>query len=120
VVVKASTFVEGENEGRILPGNAVHQRIDQGRDILRAQLDAAGLIVVSPFAKKHYVSHTVADYTAILKLIETRFSVASLTARDAKQPDMTEFFNFTNPQWKIPPTTPAQITSNACYLNMLP
>ena len=30
------------------------------------------LIVVSPFAKKNYVSHTVRDYTAMLKLIETR------------------------------------------------
>lgn len=78
------------------------------------------LIVVSPFSKRHYVSHTIADYTAILKLIETRFGVASLTARDAKQPDMTEFFNFTNPPWKTPPTPPAQVTSNACYLNMLP
>ena len=41
------------------------------------------LIVVSPFAKKNYVSHTPADLTAILKLIELRFGVASLTARDA-------------------------------------
>jgi phospholipase C len=78
------------------------------------------LIVVSPFSKRHYVSHTVADYTAILKLIETRFSVASLTARDAKQMDMTEFFNFTNPPWKTPPTPPAQLTSGACYLDKLP
>lgn len=78
------------------------------------------LIVISPFSKKHYVSHTVADYTAILKLIETRFAVGSLTARDAAQMDMTEFFNFTRPPWKVPPTPPAQITSNPCYLNMLP
>jgi len=78
------------------------------------------LIVVSPFTKKHYVSHTVADSTAILKLIESRFGVASLTARDAAQPDLTEFFNFTNPPWKIPPTPPAQNTGGPCYLNMLP
>jgi phospholipase C len=32
------------------------------------------LIVVSPFTKKGYVSHTVADFTAILKFIETRRS----------------------------------------------
>src|SRR5215472_3452983 len=37
------------------------------------------LIVVSPFAKKHYVNHQVADYTAILKLIETRFNLPALT-----------------------------------------
>jgi phospholipase C len=78
------------------------------------------LIIVSPFSKKHYVSHTVADHTAILKLIETRFGVSSLTARDAAQMDMTEFFDFLNPPWVVPPTPPAQNTKGACYLDKLP
>ena len=78
------------------------------------------LIVVSPFTKKNYVSHTVADYTAILKLIETRFGLASLTARDAAQMDMTEFFDFSNPAWLVPPAPPAQVTNGACYLDHLP
>lgn len=72
------------------------------------------LIVISPFAKKNYVSHTVADYTAILKLIEVRFMVPSLTQRDAAQMDMTEFFDFQNVPWATPPTPPAQATSAAC------
>ena len=78
------------------------------------------LIVVSPYTKKNYVSHTVADYTAILKLIETRFNLPALTKRDAAQMDMTEFFNFTNPPWMTPPLTPIQNTNGACYLNKLP
>jgi len=78
------------------------------------------LIVVSPFAKKQYVSHTVADYTAILKLIETRFGLTSLTQRDAAQIDMTEFFDFNNPAWMTPPSPPAQKTGGACYLDHLP
>jgi phospholipase C len=78
------------------------------------------LIVVSPFAKKNFVSHTVADYTAILKLIETRFGLPNLTARDAAQMDMTEFFDFKNPAWMTPPTPPAQNTGGACYLDHLP
>ena len=78
------------------------------------------LIVVSPFAKKNYVSHTVADYTAILKFIETRFGLASLTKRDAAQIDMTEFFDFSNPPWLTPPTPPTQNQSDACYLDHLP
>jgi phospholipase C len=78
------------------------------------------LIVVSPYANKNYVSHTVADTTAILKLIETRFNVPALTKRDAGQIDMTEFFNFNNPAWTTPPNPPAQNTSGACYLNTLP
>ena len=78
------------------------------------------MIVVSPYAKKNYVSHTVADYTAILKLIETRFKVDALTKRDAAQMDMTEFFNFDSPPWMTPPTTPAQNTTGACYADHLP
>ena len=78
------------------------------------------LIVVSPYTKKNYVSHNVADITAILKLIETRFNLPALTKRDAAQIDMTEFFDFSNPAWITPPNPPAQLTSGACYLNQLP
>ena len=78
------------------------------------------LIVVSPYAVNHYVSHNVMDYTAILKLIETRFKLSSLTKRDAAQKNMTEFFNFNFPPWTTPPTPPAQSTSGPCYLNQLP
>jgi phospholipase C len=78
------------------------------------------LIVVSPYAKKNYVSHSVADLTAILKLIETRFNVPALTKRDAAQIDMTEFFDFTKPAWMTPPNPPAQVTNGACYVNQLP
>jgi phospholipase C len=72
------------------------------------------LIVVSPFAKKSFVSHTVADYTAFLKFIETRFNLPSLTARDAAQMDMTEFFNFDAPPWLTPPTPPMQPINKPC------
>ena len=74
------------------------------------------LIVVSPFAKKNYVSHTVRDYTAILNLIEERFGVAALTKRDAAQVPMDEFFDFVNAPWATPPTPPAQNTSGQCSL----
>ena len=77
------------------------------------------LVVVSPYAKQNYVDHTVADYTAILKFIETRWSLPALNARDAAQIDMTEFFDFTAPPTP-PPTPPAQNTGGACYLDKLP
>ncbi len=41
------------------------------------------LIVISPYVKPHYVSHTPMDYTAILAFIEKTFNVPPLTARDA-------------------------------------
>jgi phospholipase C len=78
------------------------------------------LVVISPFSKKNYVSHTVADYTAILKFIETRYGLAPLTKRDAAQMDMSEFFNFNNPPWMSPPALPAQNLSNPCYLDRVP
>ena len=82
--------------------------------------DRVPLIVISPYAKTHYVSHTVADYTAMLKFIETRFNLPPLTKRDAAQIDMTEFFDFQAPPWWTPPTPPAQNTIYPCYINQLP
>jgi phospholipase C len=85
------------------------------------------MIVISPYSKKNYVSHagnadgTGTDNTAILKFIETRFGLSSLTARDADQLDMSqEFLDFTNAPWKMPPSPPVQNTGGQCYLNHLP
>jgi phospholipase C len=78
------------------------------------------LIVISPFTRKNYISHTVADYTAILKFIETRFQLPSLTARDAAQMDMTEFFDFAGAPWAKPPQPPPQPVNKPCYLDHLP
>jgi phospholipase C len=59
------------------------------------------LMVISPYAKPNFVSHTPRDYTAILAFIEQTFNVKSLTARDAywQDPsrDMSEFFDFSTP-----------------------
>ena len=66
-------------------------------------------MVVSPFARKHYVSHIPMDHTAVIKFVENRFigSSAHLTKRDAAQPDLMDFFDFTNVPWSNPPTPPA-------------
>jgi phospholipase C len=77
-------------------------------------------ILVSPFAKKHYVSNTVMDFTAILKLIEERYGLPPLTRRDAAQPSMTEFFDFENPPWLTPPDPPVQPTNLTCDRARLP
>ncbi len=55
--------------------------------------------VVSPFARRHYVSHVPMDHTAVIKFVENRFIGASahLTERDAAQPDLTDFFRFFEP-----------------------
>ena len=51
-------------------------------------------IIVSPWAKKGYVDHTVYDTTSILKLIETRFGLAPLGDRDAQSHDLRNAFTF--------------------------
>ena len=51
-------------------------------------------VIISPFAKRHFVDHTRYDTTSILKLIETRFGLAPLGERDAKAHDLLNAFNF--------------------------
>jgi len=65
-------------------------------------------LVISPFTRKHYVSHIPMDHTAIIKFVENRFINAGthLTNRDAAQPDLLDFFDFTNVPWSTPPTPP--------------
>lgn len=73
------------------------------------------VIVISPYAKPHFVSHTPRDYTAILAFIESTFNVKPLTNRDAYWTssactsqgagcaDMSEFFDFSNAASLNPP-----------------
>lgn len=51
-------------------------------------------IIISPFAKKHHVDHSLYDTTSILKLIETRFDLAPLTGRDAQANGLRGAFAF--------------------------
>jgi len=62
-------------------------------------------IVVSPWARRDYVSHQVFDHTSILKLIETKWNLPALTYRDANANDMTDFFDFSSstPPFADPP-----------------
>ena len=72
-------------------------------------------MIISPFTRRHYVSHTPMDHTAVIKFVENRFigSSAHLTARDAAQPNLLEFFDFTSVPWATPPTPPAPVTAES-------
>jgi phospholipase C len=52
-------------------------------------------VVISPYAKRGFVDHTLYDMTSILKFIETRWKLRPLSARDAQANDMTAAFDFT-------------------------
>jgi phospholipase C len=64
--------------------------------------------IVSPFAKRDYVSHVVHDHTSVLKLVERKFNLPALTARDANADDLLDSLDFDNdPAFLTPPTLPA-------------
>ena len=51
-------------------------------------------IVISPFAKRHFVDHTTYDTTSILALIELRFGLSPLGHRDATAAPLLNAFDF--------------------------
>jgi phospholipase C len=63
-------------------------------------------VVASPFSKPHFVSHRVSDHTSILRFIERRFHLPSLTRRDAKGNALLEYFDFAHPRFRRPPKLP--------------
>jgi hypothetical protein len=52
-------------------------------------------LIISPYAKLGYVSHTQYELSSVLKFIEERFGLPALTARDAAANDLTDAFDFT-------------------------
>ncbi len=72
-------------------------------------------MIISPFTRKHYVSHTPMDHTAVIKFVEDRFigPLAHLTPRDAAQPNLLEFFDFTGVPWSAPPSPPVPVTAQS-------
>lgn len=67
------------------------------------QLDFIGLgirvpcIIISPYAKSHYVAHTQYEFGSILKFVEETFGVASLGTTDARASSLDDAFDFTQP-----------------------
>jgi len=62
------------------------------------------MMVVSPFAKQHYVAHDTYDHTSIVRFIQARFVLPALTARDANAEAPWEMFDFDAPPHLTPPT----------------
>jgi phospholipase C len=53
------------------------------------------LIIVSPYAKRGYVSHTVHEFSSFLKYTEEIFGLPSLGTRDAGADDFGDCFDYT-------------------------
>ena len=52
------------------------------------------LLIISPFAKKGYISHTTYEFSSFLRLVEERYSLQPLTDRDKLASDMLDSFDF--------------------------
>jgi phospholipase C len=73
-------------------------------------------IVISPFARKSYVDHTYHDTLSILKTIEERFNLPSLTNSgnyDAKASDLLSNFVFSQQQPDLANPNPQTALPNA-------
>ncbi|HUY13275.1 MAG TPA: alkaline phosphatase family protein [Terriglobia bacterium] len=70
------------------------------------------LIIISPYARPGYISHTQYEFSSVLKFIEDRFNLPSLTERDAAANDTTDSFDFT--QQPLPPVI---LSPQTCPIN---
>jgi phospholipase C len=59
------------------------------------------LIVVSPYAKRGYVSHVQHEQASILKFVEKNWNLGSLGYADARADDLSDCFNFYGPPGKF-------------------
>jgi phospholipase C len=55
------------------------------------------LIVISPYAKRGYVSHRQYEFGSILKFVEETFNLGSLGTTDVRASDLGDFFNYRAP-----------------------
>jgi phospholipase C len=67
------------------------------------------LLIISPFARKGYISHTRYEFASFLKFAEERFRLPPLTKRDAEANDMLDSFDF-----RQPPRPPLELQTHAC------
>jgi phospholipase C len=61
------------------------------------------LIVVSPWARAHHVSHEVADHASLLRFIELLHDLPALSDRDANAGALLDMFDFTAARLRHPP-----------------
>jgi phospholipase C len=52
------------------------------------------LIVISPYAKPHYISHVQHEFGSILKFVEETFALGSLHTTDVRADDLSDCFDF--------------------------
>ncbi len=64
-------------------------------------------VIVSPYARRHHVSHVVHDHTSVLKLVETKWNLGALTYRDARADNLLDSIDLRRAPFLEPPLLPA-------------
>jgi phospholipase C len=59
------------------------------------------LVVISPYAKNHYVSHQQHEFGSMLKFAERVFGLRSLRTTDVRADDLFDCFDFSKPPTKF-------------------
>ncbi|HVI09343.1 MAG TPA: alkaline phosphatase family protein [Candidatus Binatia bacterium] len=75
------------------------------------------MLIISPYARPGYVSHTLYEFSSFLKTVEERFGLPALTDRDAEANDLLDSFNFSQtplspmilPQRQCPVVSPTEL-----------
>jgi len=67
------------------------------------------MLIISPYAKAGYISHTQYEFSSVLKTIEEAFTLPSLNGRDQQVNDLLDSFDFL----QTPVAAPA-ISTRAC------
>jgi phospholipase C len=72
-------------------------------------------VVVSPYARRGHVDHSIYGFESILKLIRYRYGLPPLTPRDLYANNIAAALDFEKPSF-VPPElpTPAHVMSSAC------
>jgi phospholipase C len=60
------------------------------------------MVLVSPWARPHHVSHVLHETTSITRFIEAVHDLPALTARDANSDALLDMFDFACPQVDVP------------------
>ena len=63
------------------------------------------LIVISPYAKQHYISTVQHEFGSILKFTEETFNLGSLGTTDVRSDDLSDCFDFSKAPSKFQPIT---------------
>jgi phospholipase C len=88
-------------------------------------------VLVSPYAKRDYVSHVVYDHTSVLALVQRKWNLPALTLRDANANDLTDMIDLgalaeasptfpTLPTLAAPGNTPAALACSVTGPGLIP